>query len=112
MGILGLFALEPAITRIHKVMKDMAIVPSHTTTMNTTMKRKVTTMKRKDIPMEQKENATAIINMMRPTITKGTAAGHDETAEAAHSDEIILPKAKADAAGVKVSIVEPAPFNK
>ena len=35
---------------------------------------------------------------------------HDETAEAAHSDEIILPKAKADAAGVKVSIVEPAPF--
>ncbi|MBF0846737.1 efflux transporter periplasmic adaptor subunit, partial [Streptococcus danieliae] len=28
----------------------------------------------------------------------------------AHSDEIILPKAKADAAGVKVSIVEPAPF--
>ena len=44
-------------------MKDMAIIPSHTTTMNTTMKRK-------DIPMEQKENATAIINMMRPTITK------------------------------------------
>lgn len=43
---------------------------------------------------------------------QGTAAGHDETAEAAHSDEIILPKAKADAAGVKVSIVEPAPFNK
>ena len=41
---------------------------------------------------------------------QGTAAGHDETAEAAHSDEIILPKAKADAAGVKVSIVEPAPF--
>ena len=29
-------------------MKDMAIIPSHTTTMNTTMKRKVTTMKRKD----------------------------------------------------------------
>ena len=27
-------------------------------------------MKRKDTPMEQKENATAIINMMRPTITK------------------------------------------
>ena len=51
-------------------MKDMAIIPSHTTTMNTTMKRKVTTMKRKDTPMEQKENATAIINMMRPTITK------------------------------------------
>ena len=41
---------------------------------------------------------------------QGTAAGHNETAEAAHSDEIILPKAKADAAGVKVSIVEPAPF--
>ena len=44
-------------------MKDMAIIPSHTTTMNTTMKQK-------DIPMEQKENATATINMMRPTITK------------------------------------------
>ena len=39
-----------------------------------------------------------------------TAAGHDETAEPAHSDEIILPKAKADAAGVKVRIVEPPPF--
>ena len=34
---------------------------------------------------------------------------HNETAEA-HSDEIILPKAKAEAAGVKVSVIEPAPF--
>ena len=35
--------------------------------------------------------------------------GHNESAEA-HSDEIILPKVKAEAAGVKVSIIEPAPF--
>lgn len=39
----------------------------------------------------------------------GTTDGHNEAADA-HSDEIILPKAKADAAGVKVSVVEPAPF--
>ena len=37
------------------------------------------------------------------------ADGHNESAEA-HSDEIILPKAKAEAAGVKVSVIEPAPF--
>ena len=38
--------------------------------------------------------------------------GHDHGNEAAggHSDEIILPKAKADAAGVKVSIIEPGSF--
>jgi RND family efflux transporter MFP subunit len=35
--------------------------------------------------------------------------GHNESAEV-HSDEIILPKAKAEAAGVKVSVIEPAPF--
>ena len=36
---------------------------------------------------------------------------HEHEAEAsAHSDEIILPKAKAEAAGVKVSIIEPASF--
>ena len=35
--------------------------------------------------------------------------GHNESAEA-HSDEIILPKAKAEAAGVKVGVIEPAPF--
>jgi len=34
---------------------------------------------------------------------------YNEAAEA-HSDEIILPKAKAEAAGVKVSVIEPAPF--
>lgn len=39
----------------------------------------------------------------------GATDSHKEGAEA-HSDEIILPKAKADAAGVKVSAVEPAPF--
>lgn len=39
----------------------------------------------------------------------GTTDDHNEAADA-HSDEIILPKAKADAAGVKVSVVEPAPF--
>ena len=38
-----------------------------------------------------------------------TADSHLETAEA-HSDEIILPKVKAEAAGVKASIIEPAPF--
>lgn len=38
-----------------------------------------------------------------------TAGSHLETAEA-HSDEIILPKVKAEAAGVKASIIEPAPF--
>lgn len=37
------------------------------------------------------------------------ADGHNESAKA-HSDEIILPKAKAEAAGVKVSVIEPAPF--
>lgn len=39
-------------------------------------------------------------------------AGHNHEAEAAgtHSDEIILPKAKADAAGVKVSTVQPTSF--
>ena len=35
--------------------------------------------------------------------------GHNESAEE-HSDEIILPKAKAEAAGVKVNVIEPAPF--
>lgn len=38
-----------------------------------------------------------------------TADSHLETAEA-HSDEIILPKVKAEAAGVKASTIEPAPF--
>ena len=38
------------------------------------------------------------------------AAGEHSEPAGEHSDEIILPKAKADAAGVKVSIVEPAPF--
>lgn len=44
-------------------------------------------------------------------------AGHNHEAEAAvthseeaHSDEIILPKAKAEAAGVKVNTIQPAPF--
>ena len=90
-------------------MKDMAIVPSHTTTMNTTMKRKVTTMKRKDTHGTEGE-CNGDHKHDAADNHQGTAAGHDETAEAAHSDEIILPKAKADAAGVKVSIVEPAPF--
>lgn len=38
--------------------------------------------------------------------------GHDHgnEAEAEHSDEIILPKAKADAAGVKVTTIEPGTF--
>lgn len=37
--------------------------------------------------------------------------GHDHASESAgHSDEIILPKAKADAAGVKVSTIEPGTF--
>lgn len=39
--------------------------------------------------------------------------GHDhgnETSESEHSDEIILPKAKAEAAGVKVSTIEPGTF--
>lgn len=53
-----------------------------------------------------------------PTIhTKVNASGgHDHgkvaTSEPAgeHSDEIILPKAKADAAGVKVNAITPAPF--
>lgn len=35
---------------------------------------------------------------------------HDNEAEAEHSDEIILPKAKADAAGVKVTTIEPGTF--
>lgn len=41
---------------------------------------------------------------------EGECNGDHNEAANAHSDEIILPKAKADAAGVKVSIVEPAPF--
>ncbi|WP_320934772.1 efflux RND transporter periplasmic adaptor subunit [Bacteroides nordii] len=39
--------------------------------------------------------------------------GHDhgnEASESEHSDEIILPKAKAEAAGVKVSTIEPGTF--
>ena len=39
--------------------------------------------------------------------------GHNhgsEASESEHSDEIILPKAKAEAAGVKVSTIEPGPF--
>lgn len=37
--------------------------------------------------------------------------GHDHGSEnAGHSDEIILPKAKADAAGVRVSTIEPGTF--
>lgn len=35
--------------------------------------------------------------------------GHNEATEG-HGDEIILPKAKADAAGVKSNIIKPAPF--
>lgn len=35
---------------------------------------------------------------------------HGNEAEAEHSDEIILPKAKADAAGVKVTTIEPGTF--
>ena len=35
---------------------------------------------------------------------------HGEEAPSGHSDEIILPKAKADAAGVKVSVIEPGTF--
>ena len=35
---------------------------------------------------------------------------HGEEASSGHSDEIILPKAKADAAGVKVSVIEPGTF--
>ena len=41
---------------------------------------------------------------------EGDGHSHGEAAPEAHSDEIILPKAKADAAGVKVSVIEPAPF--
>lgn len=38
--------------------------------------------------------------------------GHDHGAEAAaHSDEIILPPAKAQAAGVEADIIEPGVFN-
>ncbi len=33
-----------------------------------------------------------------------------QASESEHSDEIILPKAKADAAGVKVSAIEPGTF--
>lgn len=40
----------------------------------------------------------------------GTSGEHNEAAGTTHSDEIILPKAKAEAAGVKVNIIEPAPF--
>ena len=39
--------------------------------------------------------------------------GHNhgsEASESEHSDEIILPKAKAEAAGVKVSTIEPGTF--
>lgn len=39
------------------------------------------------------------------------AHNHDAEAVTAHSDEIILPPAKAQAAGVKVSIIEPGTFN-
>ena len=38
------------------------------------------------------------------------AAGEHSEPAGEHSDEIILPKAKADAAGVKVSAITPAPF--
>lgn len=40
----------------------------------------------------------------------GTSGEHNEAAGTTHSDEIILPKAKAEAAGVKVNTIEPAPF--
>lgn len=40
----------------------------------------------------------------------GASGEHNEAAETTHSDEIILPKAKAEAAGVKVNTIEPAPF--
>ena len=44
--------------------------------------------------------------------TKEECQDHDHGKEASsgHSDEIILPKAKADAAGVKVSVIEPGTF--
>ena len=69
MGILGLFALGACNNKNTQGHEGHG---HNTVTHNNDehMKRKVTTMKRKDIPMEQKENATAIINMMRPTITK------------------------------------------
>lgn len=42
--------------------------------------------------------------------TGSKAAGAHKEPAGEHSDEIILPKAKADAAGVKVNTVTPAPF--
>lgn len=41
--------------------------------------------------------------------TRSRQSCHQRTA-GEHSDEIILPKAKADAAGVKVNAITPAPF--
>lgn len=44
---------------------------------------------------------------------EGAGHEHEHAAEAAagHSDEIILPPAKAQAAGVETSIIEPGTFN-
>ena len=66
-------------------------------------------MPRKDIITGQKDPIIPMkANVAENTIMK-QPMNTTEAAEA-HSDEIILPKAKAEAAGVKVSVIEPAPF--
>lgn len=85
-------------------MKGMTTRPSHTIMMNTkdmTTKRKVMTTKPKEPTIHTKVNAA------EDTITAKLPPANPP---ASHSDEIILPKAKADAAGVKVNAITPAPF--
>ncbi len=92
MGILGLFVLGSCNNRI----------PSHTHTMNTIMPRKDIITRQKDPIIPMKANIAENTIMKQPMNTTKLPE--------AHSDEIILPKAKAEAAGVKVSVIEPAPF--
>ena len=85
-------------------MKGMTTRPSHTIMMNTkdmTTKRKVMTTKPKEPTIHTKVKCSG-----------GHDHGKAATSEPAdeHSDEIILPKAKANAAGVKVNAITPAPF--
>lgn len=85
-------------------MKGMTTRPSHTIMMNT----KDMTTKQKDMTTKPKEPTIHTkVNAAEDTIT-GKAATSEPAGE--HSDEIILPKAKADAAGVKVNAITPAPF--
>lgn len=94
-------------------MKDMTTKPSHTIMMSTKdmiTKQKDMTTKPKVPTIHTKVNASGGHDHDKDAGKSSKAAGEHSEPAGEHSDEIILPKAKADAAGVKVSTITPAPF--